>query len=122
MEKHTYLCCPLDFYGALLTVRQRTLMEQHLYEDCSLFENAEREGITRQGVRDALVRAEKELTDAEERLGFFHRNEAIKAAMKALDAAVSETLPILPEQKKETLLQRMNELMELCEESNNYGV
>lgn len=122
MEKHTYLCCLLDFYGALLTVRQRTLMEQHLYEDCSLFEIAEREGITRQGVRDALVRAEKELTDAEERLGFFHRNEAIKAAMKALEAAVSETLPILPEQKKETLLQRMNELKELCEESNNYGV
>lgn len=122
MEKHTYLCCLLDIYGALLTVRQRTLMEQHLYEDCSLFEIAEREGITRQGVRDALVRAEKELTEAEEKLGFFRRNEAVKAAVKALEESVSKALPGLPVQERETLLERMNSLKELCEESNNYGV
>lgn len=116
MEKRTYLCCLLDFYGALLTTRQRTLLEQHLYEDCSLFEIAEREGITRQGVRDALVRAERELNEAEEKLGFFARNESIKGAVLALEAALKETA-FPPEASA-----RMNELKELCWESNGYGV
>ncbi|MCE5234680.1 MAG: DNA-binding protein [Clostridiaceae bacterium] len=110
MEKRTYLCCLLEFYGALLTARQRTLMEQHLYEDCSLFEIAEREGITRQGVRDALVRAERELNEAEEKLGFFARNESIKGAVEALGAALKEAA-VPPEARK-----LMNNLKEICEE------
>ncbi|HWS30662.1 MAG TPA: sigma factor-like helix-turn-helix DNA-binding protein [Clostridia bacterium] len=113
MEKRTYLCCLLDLYGALLTPRQRTALEQHLYEDCSLFEIAEREGITRQGVRDALVRAEKELLEAEEKLGFFKRGESILNAVRALEFAL-DTTPIVPEARA-----RMNELKELCE---GYGV
>ncbi len=113
MEKRTYLCCLLDLYGALLTERQRTLMEQHLYEDCSLFEIAEREGITRQGVRDALMRAEKELLSAEEKLGFFKRGEAVKNALNALEKEMNGT-DVTPE-----LLGRMNELKELCKD---YGV
>jgi len=113
MEKRTYLCCLLDLYGALLTPRQRSSLEQHLYEDCSLFEIAEREGITRQAVRDTLVRAEKELLEAEEKLGFFRRSESILNTVKALESAL-DTTPILPEARA-----RMNELKELCE---GYGV
>ena len=54
MEKHVELGCLLDYYGALLTERQRALLEEQVSEDCSLAEIAEREGISRQGVRDAL--------------------------------------------------------------------
>ena len=113
MEKRTYLCCLLDLYGALLTPRQRSFLEQHLYEDCSLFEIAERENITRQAVRDALVRAERELLETEEKLGFFKRGESILNGIKALESALALT---------PSLVERMNSLKELCEESNNYGV
>lgn len=112
MEKRTYLCCLLDLYGALLTARQRSLMEQHLYEDCSLFEIAEREGITRQGVRDALVRAEKELVAAEEKLGFLTRLKGIQSAVSALE---EEASALTPKAKAHML-----ELKELSE--GNYGV
>ncbi|HWR18925.1 MAG TPA: DNA-binding protein [Clostridia bacterium] len=113
MEKRTYLCCLLDLYGALLTPRQRSFLEQHLYEDCSLFEIAERESITRQAVRDALVRAEKELLETEEKLGFFKRGESILNAVRALESALAFT----PNQTEAQA--RMNELKELCE---GYGV
>ena len=65
MEKHVELGCLLDYYGALLTERQRALLEQHVSEDCSLAEIAEREGISRQGVRDALKRGEEQLYELE---------------------------------------------------------
>ncbi|MCE5189556.1 MAG: DNA-binding protein [Eubacteriales bacterium] len=64
----------LDWYGAFLTERQRSLVRQYAYEDCSLREIAEREGITRQAVRDAIARAETELRGMEAKLGLIETN------------------------------------------------
>ena len=58
---HVELGILLDFYGPLLTKRQLCIMDQTVNEDCSLSEIAEREGISRQGVRDALRKAEEQL-------------------------------------------------------------
>lgn len=58
----------LDWYGAFLTERQRSIVSQYVEEDCSLSEIAEREGITRQAVRDAITRAERELGEMEHKL------------------------------------------------------
>ena len=58
----------LDFYSALLTPRQRQISEMYYAEDMSLSEIAEEMGITRQGVRDALKKAECQLFDTEERM------------------------------------------------------
>ncbi|MBQ7847547.1 MAG: DNA-binding protein, partial [Clostridia bacterium] len=41
----------LDFYGELLTERQRELADLYYNDDLSLSEVAEECGITRQGVR-----------------------------------------------------------------------
>ena len=46
-----------DFYGPLLTERQRKLLALYCNEDFSLSEIAAREGISRQGVYDAVHRA-----------------------------------------------------------------
>ena len=53
MDKRLRLGLLLDWYGALLTDRQRATLEQSLNEDCSLAEIAEREGVSRQAVGDA---------------------------------------------------------------------
>ena len=79
MEKHVELGCLLDYYGALLTERQRALLEQHVSEDCSLAEIAEREGISRQGVRDALKRGEEQLYELEHKLGLMKRDASLNA-------------------------------------------
>ena len=63
----------LDFYGDMLTQRQRDFLEYYYIDDLSLAEIAENEGITRQGVRDAIKRAEGQLFDMEERLGLAKR-------------------------------------------------
>ena len=51
----------LDYYGALLTDRQRDLLAAYYNDDFSLSEISENTGISRQGVRDAIKRGEAEL-------------------------------------------------------------
>lgn len=65
MDKRLRLGLLLDWYGALLTDRQRATLEQSLNEDCSLAEIAEREGVSRQAVRDAILRGEDQLEQYE---------------------------------------------------------
>ena len=85
MEKYFRLNALYDCYGALLTERQRTLMAQYLNEDLSLSEIAEREGISRQGVRDALKRAGEQLEEYESKLGFQAREKWLMRGLIELD-------------------------------------
>lgn len=62
-----------DFYGPLLTVRQRSLLALYCEEDFSLSEIAAREGISRQGVYDAVHRAGRQLEAYERQLGLLAR-------------------------------------------------
>ena len=71
----------LDFYGEMLTVKQRDFLEYYYNDDLSLSEIAANEGITRQGVRDAIKRAEKQLYDMEEKLGLVRRFEYAKKGL-----------------------------------------
>ena len=52
-----------DFYGETLTEKQRELFDLYYNEDLSLSEIAKHAGITRQGVRDAVKRAEHALQE-----------------------------------------------------------
>lgn len=69
MEKNLEFSRLLDFYGDMLTQKQRDSIEYYYNEDLSLSEISQNLGITRQGVRDAVKRAEALLYDMESRLG-----------------------------------------------------
>ena len=58
MAKDLRITFLLDFYGDMLTEKQREVVECYYNEDLSLAEIAEEKGITRQGVRDGIKRAE----------------------------------------------------------------
>lgn len=58
-----------DFYGELLTDKQKELFDLYYNEDLSLSEIAEHAEISRQGVRDAIMRAESILRDTEDKVG-----------------------------------------------------
>ena len=73
MEKNLHISALLDVYGAFLGEKQRKLTAYYYNDDLSLSEIAENEGITRQGVRDAIKRAENQLFDMENRLGLAKR-------------------------------------------------
>ena len=74
----------MDWYGAFLTERQRSLVRQYAYEDCSLGEIAEREGISRQAVRDAILTAESELRGMEQKLNLIETNEKLQKLIDSL--------------------------------------
>ena len=71
----------LDHYGPVLTQRQRDILTEYYDEDLSLSEIAENFGITRQGVRDAIKRAEQQLLEMEERLGLARRFQEIQKTL-----------------------------------------
>ena len=63
----------LDFYGELLTQKQRDCFDLHYNEDLSLSEIANELGISRQGVWDNIRRAEAALTQIESKTGLIRR-------------------------------------------------
>lgn len=81
MAKNLEIVTLLDFYGEMLTQKQRDFLEYYYNEDLSLSEIAVNEEITRQGVRDAIKRAEKQLFDMEEKLGLVRRFREIQSGM-----------------------------------------
>ena len=88
MKNQAYRMAMLfDFYGDLLTERQKEFYDLYYNDDLSLAEIAENYDITRQGVRDIIVRAEKTLEDIEEKTGLiqcYHRTRATTATLKEL--------------------------------------
>lgn len=78
MAKNLEICILLDFYGEMLTQKQRDLMDLYYNDDLSLGEIAEIEQITRQGVRDSIKRGETFLLELEDKLHLlqnFRRNQ-----------------------------------------------
>ena len=73
MENRMMQSMLLDFYGELLTERQRSCYELHVNEDLSLSEIAEQCGISRQGVWDNIRRADAALRELEEKTGLVGR-------------------------------------------------
>lgn len=86
MAKNLEVSFLLDFYGDMLTKKQHDFLVYYYNEDLSLSEIAENEGITRQGVRDSIKRAENQLFDMENRLGLAKRFTEMK---KGLDEIMS---------------------------------
>jgi len=75
MEKQTVeMALLLDFFGELLTEKQRYYMELYYNEDFSLAEIARLGAITPQGVRDAILRGETTLREMEEKTGLMARS------------------------------------------------
>ena len=74
----------LDFYGELLTNKQRECFDLHYNEDLYLSEIAEQLGISRQGVWDSIRRAESAMVEVEEKTGLLSRFEENRAALTEL--------------------------------------
>ncbi len=84
MAKNLEISFLLDFYGEMLTQKQREVIEYYYNDDLSLSEIADNEGITRQGVRDAIKRAEAQLLEMEERLGLARRFREVQGGLEEI--------------------------------------
>lgn len=63
----------LDFYGDVLSERKRGVLDDYYNNDLSLAEIAQELGISRQGVRDLIKKAEEELNFYEQKLHLAER-------------------------------------------------
>ncbi len=78
MANNVEITMLLDLYGEALTTKQRDYLNFYYNDDLSLSEIAENEGITRQGVRDAIKRAEAVLNNMESKLKFSEKLQKVQ--------------------------------------------
>lgn len=107
----------LDYYGSLLPDKQRELTELYYNEDLSLSEIAENEGITRQGVRDSIKRAENTLVSIENKLGLVLKMEGIAAHMDSLESCIATLKQSDPQPKIDRLCDEAIDIIEQVRES-----
>jgi len=81
-----------DFYGDLLTERQKEFYDLYYNEDLSLAEIAENYGISRQGVRDVIVRAEASMTEIEDKTHLIRRFYQMQKEITAIEEAADRLL------------------------------
>lgn len=75
----------LSVYGSLLTDKQRDALSMYCDCDCSLSEIAEEVGISRQGVRDAIVKGEASLIKLEDALSLAQLCGSLSVAIEQGD-------------------------------------
>ena len=89
-----------DFYGELLTEHQKKIYEDVVYNDLSLSEIAQENGISRQGVHDMVRRCNHMLTEYENKLHLVERFLKIRSGvdeMKHLSENTELTKEEIPE-------------------------
>ena len=94
-----------DFYGELLTEHQKKIYEDVVYNDLSLSEIAQENGISRQGVHDMVRRCNHMLTEYENKLHRVERFLKIRSGVDEMKHLSENT-----ELTKEEILGRVNSL------------
>ena len=89
-EKNLAISDLLDTYAAVLSERHREMLDCYYNQDLSLAEIAGLVGISRQGVRDGIKKAEEELFFLEERLHLHERANSLREAAERLLADADE--------------------------------
>ncbi|MBO5110008.1 MAG: hypothetical protein J6D21_04750 [Clostridia bacterium] len=116
-EKDMHFGILLDFYGDILTERQREMLECYYNNDMSLSEISDSVGISRQGVRSSVKKATDILTDMEEKLGLASRFGEIQklvtdisGELTALKATLSDADAV---NKVDHIIVQLNQLNEI---------
>lgn len=90
MSKNLEVSYLLDFYGDLLTDKQREAVEYYYNDDLSLSEIADNLKISRQGVRDSIKRAEAILFNMEKTLGLAQRFQTMQKGLNVIKREIEK--------------------------------
>lgn len=121
MEKNVQISLLLSFYQKMLTEKQAECIDLYYNDDLSLSELSEHFGITRQGVRDNIKRAEAALFDIEARLGLAERFLRIKEKLSEIDNTIKEIeasseAAMLSREMKQKINRILSAVQEISEE------
>lgn len=112
LEERLELSLLYDFYGALLKGNQQRMFEAYILEDYNFSEIAVQEGISRQGVYDAIKRATKQLRKYEEKLGLAARFEKQKLLAQMLRREVQNLQTPGEEKRWKKVYQIIEDILE----------
>ena len=112
MEKFVEKTLLYDFYGELLTKKQREIYESVILEDYSLSEVAEDMGISRQGVHDMIKRCTKALEGYEEKLHLYEKFQNAKNKVERIHTLTKEFHQNQNEAIMEEIEQISNQILE----------
>ena len=84
IDRRVELGLLMDFYGPLLSERIAEIMSMYVLEDYGLSEIAQEKGISRQGVRDTLMRGEKALQALEDKLHLAARTLQLRDGLEEI--------------------------------------
>lgn len=90
MDEITRQALLFDFYGSLLTEKQREIYDLYYQQDLSLGEIGEVQGVSRQAVYDLLKRTEESLNHYEQKLELIQKYLAGKEIIKEISQRVKE--------------------------------
>jgi predicted DNA-binding protein YlxM (UPF0122 family) len=111
-EKNLNYSYLLDFYGGLLSEKQRTILSLYFDEDLSLAEIAEEYKLTRQGILHIINKGKKILSDAEEKLGLAESSERRENIYKSAIEDIVAAREMCTEDAKKLLDQAIRKLSE----------
>ncbi len=103
MDEITRQALLFDFYGSLLTEKQRAIYDLYYQQDLSLGEIGEIQGVSRQAVHDLLKRTEELLNYYENKLALIRKYLAGKEIIKEISQRVSELRDKYGEQNTEKI-------------------
>lgn len=115
-EKMIEISMLYDFYGQLLTAKQQELLKLYHEDNYSLSEIAEEFGISRQGVHDAVKKAEKALHEYENKLGLISKFTATEEAVAAIDSEIDKLMQ--ENQKNKALTEKLKHIKSIIDKIN----
>jgi len=89
MEKILERSLLYDFYGELLSEHRKKIYESFVFEDLSLGEIAEAEGVSRQAVHDSIKHTDKALDEYESKLHLVEKFIRIRDDITEIEKLVS---------------------------------
>lgn len=90
LEKLEHKGMLFDFYGELLTQHQKRIYEDAVFNDLSLGEIADEQGITRQGVHDIIKRCDRILNDYENKLHLVEKFARIRCRVQKINTLTDD--------------------------------
>lgn len=85
MDDNTKLILLYDYYGELLTDKQKTYFEDYYFNNLTLSEISENNDVSRSAVQKQLKDSEEKLTYYEEKLKIVDRNQKIENLLEKLE-------------------------------------
>ena len=95
MDERLYLINLYDYYGDLLTQKQKDYFEEYYFNNLTLLEISENYEVSRNAVHKQVKDAEDKLVEYEKKLGLYQKRIKILQIIDSMDEKIKEQIEIL---------------------------